>query len=490
MTILAKEISKELLGYLGRQDIDQSLVNFSGIPIDHKLRFPMDEIAAGVQATLGLIVEKMWHEVTGQHQEVTIDLFHSYLAFSGIFFVRQNGYDIPPWDPTYPTLGLYHTKDDRLMFINGGYPTLRDKILKVLDVPNDAKRVAEAMSSRDALELEEAFADAATCAAMVRSKDEWLEHPQGKILNEKPPIVVRKLVDSKPEPLPGGEMPLSGLKVVDLTQAIAGPAAGRFMAEFGAEVLHVSAPQLPTIPAFHMDTSHGKRQAFADFRRPEDLERFKELISEADVFIEGWRPNTMAKYGLSPEDIQKIRPGIVHLTVSCYGLEGPWKDRAGWEQLGQSVSGIIDSNYYMLPVGDKMVKTHLDTIHSHGLFVCDYLTGNFGAIAILDSLLRRHTEGGGYHTHIALTRNGMWVMSKSPTDHPERRPLSLPLKRHEYEHFLATSHGPFGKIEYLAPSIYMSRTQPRLVLPVSPKGSELLKWNKESQGIVDSMHFD
>ncbi|MBP6985017.1 MAG: CoA transferase [Alphaproteobacteria bacterium] len=476
MTTLSKDIVNELLGYASLSDMEANHLSFKGMPIAHNLKFPIDEIIAGVQSTCGLLVSEIWRLKSGEEQKVTIDMFHSYLSFSGIFFVRQNGYDVPPWDPKYPTLGLYKTRDEKHIFINGGYPTLRDKILRVLGTPNEQDLIAAAMLKRDAFELEEAFAEAATCGAVVREKNEWLTHPQGMALNRKPPLVINKLIDTEPEKLPKSTRPLEGLKVVDFTQAIAAPACGRYMAEYGADVLHITAPHMPSIPAFSMDTGHGKRQAFADLKRPEDLAQLKKLLSEADVFIEGWRPNVMAKYGLTPEEVQKIRPGIIHVTLSCYGTEGPWKDRAGWEQLGQAVSGIIDSNAYNIPVGDTTVKVLSETISTHGLFICDYLSGNLATIGVLSALLKRHHHGGGYHIHIALTRSGMWAISKPATTHNERRLLKLPLERHEYEEYLAHSTGPYGTVEYLAPAIRLSKTPPMLNLPISPNGSSRLEW--------------
>lgn len=470
MTLLATETVKEILGYANLTHLEADRVQFKGLPVAHNLCFPIDELIAGIHGTIGLLISEIWKLKGEEDQTITIDMFHAFLSLSSVRFMRQNGYALYPWDPKYPTLGIYTTKDGREIFLHGGHATLRDKILRVLETPNESDFIAAAVQKWNAFELEEAIAQADGCAAVVREKDEWLNHPQGKVLNERPPLVLNKLVDSPPEALPVGPRPLSGLKVLDLTRVIAAPTCARVLAEYGADVLHITAPHLTNIPPFDVDTSHGKRQAFVDLRIPDDLTHLKKMISEADVFVEGWRPNTMAKYGLSPEDVQKIRPGIIHITFSCYGNKGPWKDRAGWEQLGQAVSGIIDSNF------DHM-KKHSDTIATHHIFPNDYISGYLGAAGVLAALIKRHTEGGGVHISMALSRHGMWAISKTATNHEETRQHTVPIPYAEYKPYLSYSRkGPFGTLEYLSPAVELSVTPPQLLLPAAPLGSGKLEW--------------
>ena len=111
----------------------------------------------------------------------------------------------------------------------------------------------------DALDLEEAIAEARGCGAMVRSCEEWLEHPHGQFLADKPIVEIKKIGDSAPEPFPDGTRPLSGIRVLDLTRILAGPTAARTLAEHGADVLMVAADHLPQITECVMDTCHGKR---------------------------------------------------------------------------------------------------------------------------------------------------------------------------------------------------------------------------------------
>ena len=116
------------------------------------------------------------------------------------------------------------------------------------------------------------------------------------------------------------------------------------LAEHGAEVLMVTAKHLPQTPEHVRDTSHGKRSCFLDLSAPDEAAKLKDLVRGADVFSQGYRPGVLAARGFGPEDLARTRPGIVTLTISCYGSGGPFADRAGWEQVAQTVTGIAHAN--------------------------------------------------------------------------------------------------------------------------------------------------
>src|SRR6185369_7166369 len=110
-----------------------------------------------------------------------------------------------------------------------------------------------------------------------------------------------KLSDSKPEPLPAGPRPLSGLRVLDLTRVLAGPTCARTLAEHGADVLKIAGPQLPDSGVSEFDTGIGKLQAYLDLRETAGVEKLQSLLREADVFSQSFRPGTLAARGFSPE---------------------------------------------------------------------------------------------------------------------------------------------------------------------------------------------
>ena len=137
--------------------------------------------------------------------------------------------------------------------------------------------------------------------------------------------------------------PLAGLKVVDLTRIIAAPTITRSLAELGASVMRVTSPNVTDMSTLHFDLQWGKWNASLDLKGSEgDREKLRALIREADVVVEGYRPGAMARNGFSREDVYKLAEGrgrgIVHVRENCYGWQGPWMGRSGWQQISDTVS--------------------------------------------------------------------------------------------------------------------------------------------------------
>ena len=184
------------------------------------------------------------------------------------------------------------------------------------------------------------------CIRDRRSADEWRIHPQGIGLARVPVVEMLRIGDAAREPLPGPRTdeqrarPLSGVRVLDLTRVLAGPTCARTLAEHGAEVLHVQSPQLPSIEPFVIDTNPGKRSCYLELDRTEDAAQLRALVRDAHVFSQGYRPGALARRGFAPEALAQMRPGIIVVSIDCYGHEGPLADRPGWEQLAQTVTGM------------------------------------------------------------------------------------------------------------------------------------------------------
>ncbi len=158
--------------------------------------------------------------------------------------------------PDFPTTDFYRTGDDRFIFLHGGYPKLRDGILDILNVPNNRKRITGAVAGWNAEYLEATLADAGVCAAIARTHDERLTHPQGRAVIREPLITLTRLSDSEPvQRQYGRERILQPLRVLDFSHVIADPTATRGLAQMGAEVLHISSPSRPRILPFDVDTN-------------------------------------------------------------------------------------------------------------------------------------------------------------------------------------------------------------------------------------------
>ena len=208
------------------------------------------------------------------------------------------------------------------------------------DVDADAAEVARRVATFDAPALEDALAAVGACGAMVRSAEEWAAHPQRAAIAPLGRVSIEKIADGPVVPVGDGLRPLGGVRVLDLTRVLAGPACARLLAEHGADVLHVNGEHLDNVPAFVIDTGHGKRSTSLDLRREADVDVLRALVGDGDVFSQGYRSGALERRGFGPAQLAELNPGIIAVTINCYGDTGPWRERPGWEQLSQSVTGI------------------------------------------------------------------------------------------------------------------------------------------------------
>jgi hypothetical protein len=352
------------------------------------------------------------------------------------------------------------TKDGRWFLPHFGLPNLQQRVLGVLGCEPNPPSVAEAVATWDALGLEAAIDEARACGAMVRSNQEWLAHPHGQVLQAKPIVEIIKVADSAPEPFPEGERPLSGIRALDLTRILAGPVAARTLAEHGAEVLMVTAEHLPQIREHVMDTSHGKRSCYLDLKTAEGTSRLMELARGADVFSQGYRPGMLSGLGFGPEALAEFRPGIVCLSISCFGADGPFSHRAGWEQVAQTVTGICNDGGVD---GPKLLPAA----------ACDYTTGYLGAYGVLLALARRAREGGSYHVRVSLCQSGMFIYRQGKTEFTEP---DMDLGDAELDALCIDTKPAYGPLRHLGPVLRLSETRPHWTRPTPVLGGDAPEW--------------
>ncbi|KAJ6003154.1 hypothetical protein N7451_005701 [Penicillium sp. IBT 35674x] len=204
------------------------------------------------------------------------------------------------------------------------------------------------------------------------------------------------------------QRPLAGLKVVDMSRIIAGPVISRGLAELGASVMRVTSPKLPDLHVLHVDLNWGKWNCSIDLTTVKGKQSLSDLILEADVVIQGYRPGALEKYGFGPEDIlnmTKDRPeGIVVLRENCYGWYGPWAHRSGWQQISDSCVGV--SHGFGKAMGLKDGES-VTAIFPNS----DYMTGVSGVCGILAALIKRGENGGSYLVDAALNYYNQWLVN-------------------------------------------------------------------------------
>jgi crotonobetainyl-CoA:carnitine CoA-transferase CaiB-like acyl-CoA transferase len=463
---------EEVMAIRGRGTPERGEVTITGQDPVFSTRFRIGETTANILAGVGVAVTDIHELKTGRRQKVAIDVRHAAATCQSSKYLsvpaEGGGWkkvESPSMAHMRSITQPWRCKDGRWYLPHFNLPHLHDRVIGVLKCESSAEGVAKAVAQWDSHDLEEAVAAARACGSVVRSNAEWLAHPHGKMLTGKPLVEITKIGDSDPIPFPGGERPLSGIRVLDLTRILAGPIAARTLAEHGAEVLMVTARHLPQVPEHVMDTSHGKRSCFLDFNKAEDVATARKLARSVDVFSQGYRPGIMDKHGLSPEQLAAERPGIIYVSISCYGHGGPFTNRGGWEQIAQCTTGICLDNGGL----DNGVERPKLLPAS----ACDYTTGYNGAYGVLLALARRAREGGSYHVRVSLCRSGMYIYKQGHVKYPEP---DMGLTKAELDSIMIESKGGHGTLKHLGPVLKLSDTRPYWDKPSPVLGSSKPEW--------------
>jgi hypothetical protein len=139
--------------------------------------------------------------------------------------------------------------------------------------------------------------------------------------------------------------------VLELCRIIAGPTITRILGEYGAEVIKVTSPNLSDVPFFQVDGNMGKRATDLDLKTPEGRETFEKLLAEADVVVDGYRPEAIAKLGYGPQQLAELASkrgkGFVYVNENCFGYEGEWSNRAGWQQIADCVRIPLSNKQFL-----------------------------------------------------------------------------------------------------------------------------------------------
>ena len=427
--------------------------------------------SAAALAAEAVGIAAIWRMRGGGRQSITVDLRRA--AVPGLrtsSHIVQNGHWLQHSRPPEETRNFFATRDGRRIYVlrASAYPANLLGVLNLLRCRNSSEDLAEAIGQWDGRELEEALAERKLVGALARTRAEWLAHPQGRWLSDQSPVQIERIGDSDPEPFGPAPRPLSGVRVLDMAHVLAGPVSARTLAEQGAEVLRLSAPLAPDDFRIALDTGFGKRSAFIDLNRNDGVDRVKALSSEADVFVQSFRPGSLDKRELSPRDIALIRPGIIYLSVSAYGTGGPWAKRGGFDPVGQAVSGLSIAE----GSADRPLTAPTSTLN-------DYLAAYLAAAGVVAALVRRARVGGSYHVNVSLTRCSMWLqeLGQLPPDQwPDRLQdaAQIPDPR---DIDLMTTETPFGTLKHPKPIVEFSQTKARWSCGPAPLGSATPDWS-------------
>jgi len=423
-------------------------------------------IGVQAQATIGAsgLASASMHEARGGGaQEVSLTMRHAAAAFRSESHVRVDG--VQPFDGFDPIHGFYKCGDGGWVQVHANYPAHRMAAAELLRCPYSRAGVQAVFDRMSAVEVEDCFTQNMLPIGRMRSEAEWNAHPQSAALDAQPVLAIEKIGDADPRPLPpAGARPLSGIRVLDLTKVIAGPVCGRTLAEHGADVLQITAAHLAHAMPLIIDANRGKRSAYLDLRKQAELERLKALAADADIFVQGYRPGTLAGRGLGPEEIAAIRPGLVYVSLSAFSHEGPWSHRRGFDSIVQTCSGIGHAGG---------TAKGIDGMHHLPCQALDHASGYLMAFGAVMARLRQAEEGGSWLVRVSLARAGRWLQSLGKQD-----AMDVPNPTLAELNDLVEDYGetPFGRMTAIRPAAQLSATPGYWATKTCRPGTHMPDW--------------
>ncbi|QRF55566.1 CoA transferase [Variovorax paradoxus] len=422
--------------------------------------FAVGAAAQGSIAAAALAACELGHARGVPRQAVAVDMRHAALECTGWFSLDGRVPEL--WDAFS---GLYRTADGWVR-IHANFAHHREGALRLLGLdPATAVRAdAEAaLAGWRALDFEEAAAARGLVATALRRFDEWDATPQGRAIAAQPLFTIERIGDAAPlalPPLREDQRPLAGLRVLDLTRILAGPVGGRALAAYGADVLLVNSPRLPNIEAI-ADTSRGKLSTHVDLRTDEGQAALRRLAGDAHVFVQGYRPGGLEELGFGPAQLAALRPGIVCVSLTAYGTQGPWAGRRGFDSLVQTAMGFNQAEGEA--AGDGKPKPL-------PMQILDEATGYLIAFGAAAALHRQQREGGSWVVRVSLAQTGHWLRGLG------RVPGGLATARPDIAPYVETEPSGFGELAGLRHSALLALTPAAWPRPSMPPGSHPAEW--------------
>lgn len=458
----------------GTHDLLEQLRQLAGLPVDASTDVHIDgvdpvlhthlkagETGAAAIAASGMAAAWLWQLKRGHKQQVRVDAVAATAAMQSYKFMTIDGK--PPGAAMDPLTNAYQLKDGRWIYLHCNFPNLAKRNCEAIGAQPTAESIADHVARLDGKALEEALFVAGGCGALVRSTDEWRQLPQGIAAAAEPALELVRIGDAPVQPLPAGDRPLAGVRVLDLTRVLAGPTCAKNLAEHGADVLRISRPGLADSGVLDFDTGVGKLSADLDMRDAVQMEQMRELVRGCDVFSQAYRPGTLDARGLSPQDAATLRPGIVYVTLNAWGFNGPWRSRRGYDTVVQAANGFAWTGKHQRPAFTPVAQQ-------------DYVAGYLMACGAMAALARRAIEGGSWLVRVSLAGCGEWIRAHGAVESQAYQLCPLQVPDASVRRWLQRSASPAGEITHLGPVTQMSATPPRWARPVPVSGSSPRAW--------------
>ncbi|KAL0935797.1 putative alpha methylacyl-CoA racemase [Colletotrichum truncatum] len=410
-------------------------------------------VAAALHAMTGVLADEILaiRGVKNDERQISVNTTHAAIWFGCIATAFLDGVDVvslvkegklkqllPDWERgwtdtplKYRTTGLYPTNNPEVWYsLHGSMnaePVLRsigvDPSTSITTPEEAASHIAQHTSKLSPEKMEMTNLLNGFCGSICFTPKQWRESEMGRSLSSHPLVNVKKQEQTIPTPpvafpplKPNDKRPLAGVKVVEMTRVIAGPEIGTILAAYGADVIRINPPHLPDINIMQLSLNAGKRTIAIDLRKEDDAALLKSLVAESDVFIQGFRINKMPKYGLGLNDLLKMAGergrGIVYVSENCYGPDGYYAERPGWQQIADAAAGsaYVTGRSLKLPNNEAVLPS---------LPISDMSTGVLGAVGAMLGLKRRAVEGGSYYSHASLTGVNAYALTEEVGLYPE-----------------------------------------------------------------------
>ena len=425
--------------------------------------FRIGVVAQASIAAVGLAAAELHHRAGAQRQRVSVDIRHAATEFRSEQFVTVDGKAVTLGDPLF---GAYRTGDGGYVRLHMNFPHRRENVLEFLGCAPTRAAIEKALESWEAIAFETAAYEHGCVVSAMRSPEEWVRHPQAAAIASVPLVQIEKIGEAlpRPLPLPRGQRPLAGLRVLDLTRIIAGPVAGRALAAHGADVMRISASRLPFIDWLVKDTGRGKLSAYADMTTEDGRAALARLVGEADIVLQAYRPGALAARGFGPADAAVLRPGIVYGSLSAYGHLGPWASRRGFDSLVQTATGFNVAEAQAAGIeGSKELPCQ----------ALDHATGYLLAFGCIVARMRQASEGGSWLVRVALARTGRWIWQLGQVENGFS--CRLP-SRDDVADLLEDFVSSFGLMRAVRHAAQLSATPAGWARPAVPLGTHPPVW--------------
>ena len=404
--------------------------------------------------------------------KVTVSLQHACAEFCSERLYTLNGK--PPDDRGSAVGGLWKTKDGYVR-IHDAFPHHRDAALKILEVDPDVSRqeIDEALQEWTSADLENAAVKRGAVVVALRSYEEWDALPQATAVQDFP-ILIRKIADGPATfggaHKEGADKCLRGIRMVELSRVIAAPVAGKTLAAHGADVLWITSPKLPSLPSLDNDVGRGKRTAQLDLGHEADMARLRELLGDADICLQGYRPESLAAKGLKPDELAKrSKKGIIWANLSAWGNEGPWSKNRGFDSIVQTASGMNVSEAKIFGKGDAAKPMPCQAL--------DHASGYFLATGIIAALTRRATEGGSFEVNVSLAGTMKYLRSLGQYERATIFECNNMFNQNDVpEEFLESRSTTFGELKAVRHSCSVKNLEVGWDIMPKPLGADDAVW--------------